>query len=87
MARNDKRVQVTLECQVCKRRNYITKKNKINDRERIELKKYCRWDRGHTLHKETRRQRSTPLPPVLAERAGCYPRRLGVPPKGSSSIW
>ena len=50
----DKRVQVTLECTECKRRNYITKKNKINDRERIELSKYCRWDRKHTLHKETR---------------------------------
>jgi large subunit ribosomal protein L33 len=54
MARNDKRVQVTLECTECKRRNYITKKNKVNDRERIELSKYCRWERKHTLHKETR---------------------------------
>ena len=54
MARNDKRVQVTLECQECKRRNYNTTKNKVNDRERIELKKYCRWDRHHTTHKETR---------------------------------
>jgi large subunit ribosomal protein L33 len=26
----------------------------VNDRERIELKKYCRWERSHTLHKETR---------------------------------
>jgi large subunit ribosomal protein L33 len=51
---SDKRIQVTLECTECKRRNYITKKNKVNDRERIELKKYCRWDRRHTLHKETR---------------------------------
>ncbi len=54
MARNDKRVKVTLECTTCKRRNYITKKSKINDRERIEMKKYCRWERQHTLHRETR---------------------------------
>ena len=54
MARSDKRVQVTLACETCKRRNYITIKSKINDRERIELKKYCRWDRSHTLHRETR---------------------------------
>ena len=54
MARNDKRIAVTLKCQVCKRRNYITTKNKINDRERIELTKYCKWDRVHTAHKETR---------------------------------
>jgi large subunit ribosomal protein L33 len=51
---SDKRVKVTLACEVCKRRNYITMKNKVNDRERIEMKKYCRWDREHTLHKETR---------------------------------
>ena len=54
MAKNEKRVKVTLACDVCKRRNYITMKNKQNDRERIEMKKYCRWDRQHTLHKETR---------------------------------
>jgi large subunit ribosomal protein L33 len=54
MAKNEKRIAVTLECQVCKRRNYITTKNKVNDRERIELKKYCKWDRTHTAHKETR---------------------------------
>jgi len=50
----EKRIAVTLECTTCKRRNYITTKNKVNDRERIEMKKYCRWDREHTLHKETR---------------------------------
>ena len=44
MAKNDKRVKVTLACEDCKRRNYITMKNKVNDRERIEMKKYCRWD-------------------------------------------
>ena len=51
---SDRRVHVTLECTQCKRRNYITEKNKVNDRERIEMKKYCRWDRTHTIHKETR---------------------------------
>src|ERR1039457_2729997 len=55
VAKNDKRIQVTLACEQCKRRNYITTKNKLNDRERIEMKKFCRWDRQHTLHKETRR--------------------------------
>ena len=51
---SDKRVKVTLACEECKRRNYITMKNKTNDRDRIEMKKYCRWDKRHTLHKETR---------------------------------
>jgi large subunit ribosomal protein L33 len=54
MAKNEKRVQVTLACEVCKRRNYITMKSKVNDRERIEMNKYCRYDRRHTPHKETR---------------------------------
>ena len=45
---------ITLACEQCKRRNYITTKNKVNDRERIEMKKFCRWDREHTMHKETR---------------------------------
>jgi large subunit ribosomal protein L33 len=51
---SDRRVHVTLECSDCKRRNYITEKNRQNNRDRIELKKYCRWCRGHTSHKETR---------------------------------
>ena len=51
---SDKRVKVTLECTECKRRNYITVKNKNNDRERIEMRKYCRFERRHTVHKETR---------------------------------
>lgn len=48
------RTLVTLACQDCKRRNYTTKKNKQNNPERIEFKKYCKWCKGHTVHKETR---------------------------------
>ena len=54
MAKNEKRVQVTLACETCKRRNYNTVKNRVNDRDRLELKKYCRFERKHTLHRETR---------------------------------
>ena len=54
MARGDVRIAATLACEDCKRRNYITVKSRVNDRERIEMKKYCRWDRQHTLHRETR---------------------------------
>ena len=32
------RVKVTLACTECKRRNYVTKKNKRNNPERIEMK-------------------------------------------------
>ncbi|HEV8339735.1 MAG TPA: 50S ribosomal protein L33 [bacterium] len=45
---------VTLACSVCKRRNYVTMKNKKNDPDRIELSKFCKWCRKHTPHKETR---------------------------------
>ena len=49
---SDKRVMVTLECQTCKRRNYNTNKNKVNNRERIELKKYDPIARKHVIFKE-----------------------------------
>lgn len=51
---SDKRVHVTLECTECRRRNYITSKNRANQRDRMEISKYCRWCRGHKPHKETR---------------------------------
>jgi large subunit ribosomal protein L33 len=51
---SDKRPPITLACEVCKRRNYVTTKNKANTRERLELSKYCRWCRQHTKHRETR---------------------------------
>ena len=54
MAKNEKRVQVTLACEVCKRRNYITMKNKVNDRERFEMSKYCPGSASTRSHKETR---------------------------------
>ena len=43
---------VTLACTVCKRRNYTTTKNKRTTSDKLELKKYCRFDRRHTIHKE-----------------------------------
>ena len=48
------RVKVTLACSECKQRNYDTKKNKKNDPDRLEMNKYCRFCRKHTLHKETK---------------------------------
>lgn len=48
------RVAITLACDQCKRRNYQTTKNKKNDPDRLEIKKYCKWCKTHTLHKETR---------------------------------
>ncbi len=54
MAGKEKRVSVTLVCTECKQRNYDTKKNKKNTPDRLELKKYCKFCRKHTLHRETK---------------------------------
>lgn len=48
------RVGITLACTECKRRNYTSMKNKKNDPDRIELKKYCSHCKSHTIHKETK---------------------------------
>jgi len=54
MPKTDARVIITLACQECKRRNYTTTKNKRNDPDRLELRKYCRWCGKHTIHKEAK---------------------------------
>ncbi|RPJ54134.1 MAG: 50S ribosomal protein L33 [Acidobacteria bacterium] len=43
---------ITFQCTVCKRKNYVSTKNKKNVTDRLELKKYCRWCRSHQPHKE-----------------------------------
>jgi len=48
------RVAVTLACTECKRRNYITMKNKKNTPDRLEISKYCSHCKTHTVHKETK---------------------------------
>ncbi|NPV44953.1 50S ribosomal protein L33 1 [Koleobacter methoxysyntrophicus] len=48
------RINITLACTECKQRNYSTTKNKKNDPDRLELKKYCKYCKRHTLHKETK---------------------------------
>ncbi|MFN7955519.1 MAG: 50S ribosomal protein L33 [bacterium] len=45
---------VTLACGDCKRRNYTTTKNKKRTPDRLAFKKYCRFCRKHTEHKETK---------------------------------
>ena len=48
------RVKITLACTECKQRNYDTVKNKKNDPDRLEMNKYCRFCKKHTLHRETK---------------------------------
>ena len=45
---------VTMACQDCKRRNYSTTKNRRKSSERLELSKFCRACRKHTVHKESK---------------------------------
>ena len=48
------RINIQLQCTECKRRNYSTEKNKKNTTGRLEIKKYCPFDKKHTLHRETK---------------------------------
>ncbi len=48
------RVAITLACTECKNRNYQSNKNKKNDPDRIEIKKYCKFCKAQTVHKETK---------------------------------
>lgn len=62
MAKNKgSRVLITLECIDCRSNDnkrtpgvsrYITQKNRRNNPDRIELKKYCPNCNRHTIHKE-----------------------------------
>ena len=48
------RERITLACTDCKQRNYRTTKNRHTNMDRLELKKYCKFCKAHTVHKETR---------------------------------
>lgn len=45
---------ITLACTECKRKNYMTEKEKRNTPGRLEKKKFCKWEKKHTLHRETK---------------------------------
>ena len=47
-------VKITLACTECTQRNYNTTKNKKNNPDRLEMKKYCRFCKKHTVHRETK---------------------------------
>ena len=46
---------IKLACGTCKRVNYWSAKNKKTITEKIELKKFCKWCRKQTLHKEAKK--------------------------------
>ena len=59
MAKSDVRPKITLACVECKNRNYITRKNRRNDPDRIELKEVL-----PDLQEAHRTQRNSPTVPV-----------------------
>ena len=48
------RVKITLACTECKQLNYNMTKDKKTHPDRMETKKYCRFCKSHTMHKETK---------------------------------
>ena len=54
MAKKSKGTRLTLGlvCTVCKSRNYITQRNKLNTPEKLVLEKYCKKCRKVQPHKE-----------------------------------
>jgi large subunit ribosomal protein L33 len=50
----ENRVIINLACQECKERNYVTTKNRRNDPDRLELRKFCPRCRCPRQHRETR---------------------------------
>ncbi len=54
MAKNDKRPIIKLRSTEGTGYTYVTRKNKVNDRQRIELKKYDPVLRRHVVFREER---------------------------------
>jgi large subunit ribosomal protein L33 len=48
------RENIVLQCTECKRRNYTGTRDKRKRPERLEIKKFCSFDRKHTVHKEVK---------------------------------
>ena len=48
------RTKITLACTECKQRNYNMTKEKKTHPDRMETKKYCKFCKQHTMHKETK---------------------------------
>lgn len=45
-----------MQCSNCKNVTYFTTKNRKTIERKLEFKKYCRFCRGHKVHKEGKRK-------------------------------
>jgi len=50
-----KKPYLKMQCQGCKRVNYFTHKSKTITEKKLELKKFCKWCKKHTVHKESKK--------------------------------
>jgi len=55
MAKKSKREYVWLECSQCNERNYRTEVSVAEGTPKFTLKKYCKKERAHTVHKIRRK--------------------------------
>ena len=93
---SDKRPPITLACETCKRRNYVTTKNKTNTRERVEFEEVlpllpaAHRSQGNSLAAARRWELSTSLTgrrfgpftlEVSAERVHAFVTAIGDDPK------
>ncbi|PIR70231.1 MAG: 50S ribosomal protein L33 [Candidatus Niyogibacteria bacterium CG10_big_fil_rev_8_21_14_0_10_42_19] len=46
---------IKLKCNACNRINYWSSKNKKLVERKIEIKKFCKWCKKHTTHKEAKK--------------------------------
>ncbi|MDY0302161.1 MAG: 50S ribosomal protein L33 [Candidatus Moranbacteria bacterium] len=46
---------VKMRCTECKNINYYTGRNKKKIKEKLEMKKHCKFCKTHTLHKEMKK--------------------------------
>ena len=54
MAKKEVRLPIDMACPECRLRPYTTSKNKRNDPDRLELRKYCPRCRTHRVFREAR---------------------------------
>jgi large subunit ribosomal protein L33 len=50
--KGEHRITIGLVCSVCKNRNYVSTKNKLETPEKLKLNKFCKHCRKVTEHKE-----------------------------------
>ncbi|WP_115557640.1 50S ribosomal protein L33 [Spiroplasma alleghenense] len=46
--------KIILVCETCLSRNYSLTKSMMTQKDRLEIKKFCKMCNLHTVHKETR---------------------------------